>query len=687
MNKINILLNKYFYILIFLLFSIQSYFYINHIINDFKLLNGYRYIDEVTLLKNKDVSNQNYINSNLLFNPNEKKKFTSNSNIFFFDKKGTGLSFNNMINSITLDKYKFKSYGYVLNKYNSTFRNILYSKNLKILYSDYLNLNNNNNNKKLYIDGNNIENYFSSYPMFQANTIEKLNEKMNFIKSNIYEQNMQIFDRYYMHENAFVLSPINEIRLGRDKSKIFSQYGFLSMYMVDKLMDIYGGFSINNYEKAKKTIDQLYYLIAILFILFFFKDNYLRFGFILFLGIAFFGIGYYPFSYAPTISNLRHPLDLFIILFLYIYATTSRNIYMLSAATLSILSIFIAKDFGQFIFLAMIGTLIIPFINKYIKYKTIDKFSALTLFVTVAFGFIAFKYYPMMNNPSIKYFLDGFYSFPFSNNLVFFIVLVVVFLQWLILLALYKKIEKSEYLYPYIFTILYTQFLYTYFIWHGSVDNIVMYSYIFALPFMNIYNLFNFKYKKYFSLIIISFLLLIYAKTLHSFIEQKKDYDEVFKTHKLYKWNFPRAGGIITTYSFDDFSNSIKLIKKYSSKDEIYMISKYDNILAILSKKYTGFPFFELRSSIVTKHDFENIKNQINNKARVLFVDNDIERNYKQEMAKMSFFDLEPFWRNESLKQRIPKLKVLKNLWNDVKNHYELVEKGKLISVYRRKKV
>ena len=115
------------------------------------------------------------------------------------------------------------------------------------------------------------------------------------------------------------------------------------------------------------------------------------------------------------------------------------------------------------------------------------------------------------------------------------------------------------------------------------------------------------------------------------------------------------------------------------------MISKYDNILGILSKKYSGFPFFELRSTIVTKDEYLKIKHMIEQNADLLFVDNDINRDFAQEMSQMSFFDLEPFWRYESLKQRIPKLETLQNLFNDVKNDYELVEKGSLISVYKKK--
>ena len=202
---------------------------------------------------------------------------------------------------------------------------------------------------------------------------------------------------------------------------------------------------------------------------------------------------------------------------------------------------------------------------------------------------------------------------------------------------------------------------------------------------MIIYNQFQFKYKFYISAIIVLILSFVYFKTLNAFIIEKNNYDQVFKTHKLYKWENERAGGIIATYSFDNFQNSIDLIKKHSVSNEIYMISKYDNILGILSEKYSGFPFFELRSTIVTIEEYNQIKSIIEAKAEILFVDNDIDRDFDAEMKKMSFFDLELYWRDESFKQRIPKLEVLKKLFSEVKNSYELVEEGKLISVYRKK--
>lgn len=114
------------------------------------------------------------------------------------------------------------------------------------------------------------------------------------------------------------------------------------------------------------------------------------------------------------------------------------------------------------------------------------------------------------------------------------------------------------------------------------------------------------------------------------------------------------------------------------------MISKYDNILSILAEKYSGTDFFELRSMIVTKDEYRRIRSQLE-AADTIFVDNDIDRDFEAEMNRMLVWNLLPPFFNEHRYQRIPKLQELKNLYRDViPGKFKLVERGTLISVYRR---
>lgn len=668
------------------LIFVQCFLYFQFILNDYKLANEYRYIDEITILGDKNVSNEQYIDENLLFLPSNKYKYNSDD-VFLKTKRiikdGDGLSFNNIPNFQVFDEFEQHSYNKILNiDYNFKLPKIKYSQGYDLLESDlYI-------NKKqfgFYLNEFAKNREFYEYPLFGADTIEKLREKVDFIRFNTYEKNMQIFDRYYIHENSFVLAPLNEMNLGRETSQIFSQYGFLSIKVLNFVMNLYGGFSISNYEKAKKTIDLVSYLVAIFIVFLIFKSNFLRIIFLLIFTISYFATSFYALNYAPTTTNLRQMLLFFVIFSWFWYSQNRSNLALISAFSLSILSIWLASDFGLFAFLSSVGAFFLPFVKEFIKELKFHKGKFILFALFVIFGLLSLKFYPLMKNPSVKYFLDGFYSFEFSRNIYYFLALFAIFIQWLCLFIFYDRLKEAKFHHLYIFLIFYTQFLCVYFVWHGSLTNLLTYAFIYALSFMILFSLIKIKITKYFY--IASFLILgfICAKFGMTYFGHKALFEDIFKTHKTYKWNHPRVGGITSTIDFAPFENSINLIQKHSKNVEIFMISKYDNILGILSEKYSGFPFFELRSTLVTKDEVYQMVEIINNRADILFVDRDIDRNFDTEMAKMSFFDLEPFWRNESLRQRIPKLKNLKFLFDQVRDDYELIEQGELINVYKKK--
>jgi len=507
------------------------------------------------------------------------------------------------------------------------------------------------------IDGNKITKDFIPYSMLKSNSLHELKRKIEFILANIYEQNIQIMDRFYFHENSFVLCPINSLELGKPADKVFSQYGYLSIKLLSWIMKLYGGININNYEKAKKTLDLAYLLVGLLLLFFIFKDNFIRLTIALLFGIALYSKTYHYFAYAPTLTPFRHLFDILILFLLIAYQRKRKIVFLYLSLLLSLLSIWFAKDFGIFIFLSIVAVFIITATFRYLKGERQDLKEVFGFVTFIIIGLISFKLYPLMPNPSIKYFLDGFYNFPFTKNYIFITVILTVISQWILFILFYKKIYEKGFFYGFIFLIFYTQFLYSYYVWHGTTDTILMYSYIFGLPILIVLYIFKAN-SRIFLLPILIFLSWIYVNTFHNFVYTKKLYDDIFETHKLYKWDHPRAGGIIATYSFEPFEDSIRLIKK---------------------------SFFELRSTIVTEDEFNMIKDITLKKAEILFVDNDIERDFNKELQKHNFFDIyDPFFERENIMQRIEKLKVLKRLWIEVKNNYRLIEKGKLISVYER---
>jgi hypothetical protein len=133
------------------------------------------------------------------------------------------------------------------------------------------------------------------------------------------------------------------------------------------------------------------------------------------------------------------------------------------------------------------------------------------------------------------------------------------------------------------------------------------------------------------------------------------------------------------------FVDSISLIQTYAPSDNaIYLISKYDNFLPFLAKKYSAMPFFDLQWFLLTAKEvnlcIERIETQ---KPPYLFVDTDIERDLNGEIVTADLrFISGPG--GESL-MRVQRLNLLKDIFRAVKKDYEPVKHGMLLTVYKRK--
>ena len=661
----------------------QLLFYVYGIATNYKLANEFKYIDEETILKDINVSNHKYINNNLLFNPT-LTSYTYNSfdNILLHDKKGRGFTFFNNPKYFVFDSYNKKRYSYLFGMYNGHIANVKYSRDLNLTLEE-ANYKDNIFLKNLLED--NSQEMFLEYPLFCANSLDELKNKVDFISYNVFEQNIQVLSRYYWHEASFMLLPISDIKSYRNNSEIFSQYGYFSLYAIDYISEILGGFNINNFEKSKNIVNLVYFLITIYFIVSLFDDTTFRGCLILLACIRLLSMPYYAYHYAPGVIDTRHFFDLIIVLLLY-YASRvpkSSKYLLFLASLLAVLSILMSNDFGLFIFVSLLGTFIVKYVLLAIYEKRLSIIRLVLVAIYAIIGLVSYIKYPLMKNPSIKYFLDGFYSFSMPMALFFFI-LAIVMIQWLMLILFFNKLREHKYLDSYIFLLFYTEFLYTYFIW--KLDNLSMNLFIFSLPFFIVLAVAKIKYKQVLHSIIFICLIFYYIKLPFAYFSDIYNFNLIFNNHKTYVWNHERAGGIVSTYSFELFEDSLKLIDKYSSSDsKIYMISKYDNVLQFFSKKYSGLKYFELKSFLVSDIEYKEVIELLNKDADILYVDSDIDRDYELEIGKRNFFDIYgSYWYNENIKQRIPKLKTLSRLFNDVKNNYVLIEKGKLINVYKK---
>lgn len=708
----NIFLN----VCIVVVIAIQIITYSYHILSQLKIKNEFFYIDEQTILDDSSiVSNLAFTNEKLLFDKYAWNAPYSSLDIFIDKRKSFDI--NNIPDFFILP---YVEYGDVKNENNKFFQfykdyerlmpipidSKIYQHYLhvdELIYSTlaiklestvgaelrYYTLNKTIDNFNYFNLQENIfspQNAFTPfkfYPLFSAHSRNDLQTKVEFINKNFEEKILQTFDRYYFHESSFVLCPLNEYLLDKPNKEIFSQYGFLAILVIDKMMNFLGGFSIVNYDKSMKILHLVYYLFFVYFIFRFFKNQYERLVMLLILGISLFFNSYYFFQYPPGHVPVRHMFD---ILILYCLWKAERNkLLLLKFFTLMMvaLTIFVNKETGLFTLIAFLGAL---FIEIIIKLASERKSLSETLFLLLSFavGILSLKLYPFAPNPSSKYFLDGFYSFQ-VNLMELNIVLFAIFSGWATLIILWRNLSEHKKLKMYIFSMLYAQCFYFYFVWGGGHAHFFTLLPIYILPWVIVGStVVSFKYQEIVYPFIAVTLFLFYCWGIKEFSIQKINSDKVFQNHITYTWNFERTGGFLSTIDPKPFEEDVKLISKYEDESRIYMISKYDNIFSIFAKKFSALQFFELRSLIVTASEFNAIKEQLST-ADLIFVDNDIDRDFNKEMKSIDFWHTNPFMILEHIKQRIPKLLNLKNLFNEVKDNYELVEKGNLISVYKKK--
>ena len=102
-------------------------------------------------------------------------------------------------------------------------------------------------------------------------------------------------------------------------------------------------------------------------------------------------------------------------------------------------------------------------------------------------------------------------------------------------------------------------------------------------------------------------LSVVYIPGLLSYYATRQEYEEIFVTHKTYNWNLEKAK-FRSTMDPEYFVDSVSLIQTYApSHNGIHIISKYDNFLPFLAKKYSAMPFFDLQWFLLTAKEVNRL--------------------------------------------------------------------------------
>ncbi len=514
-------------------------------------------------------------------------------------------------------------------------------------------------------------------------------EVYEFITKNGIEMINQSVAGHFFHHHNYQLGPLNERVLGKEPSKIMYVYGWFSSLILEYTMNKMGGINYKNYLNASYVYYLLYYLLLAAIIIVIFREIRYLCLFLIIQITALNLIGYELLQMAPGFNPLRHFLDPIILLLLHLFTKKQNPLYMALSLIFAALSVLFNKEFGLFIFAAVVTTLVFIVVNeKRTKQSYINYFLIAIAVVSTFFSLFLIK---QKANELFIYTLVGVSLPPVSDACLY---MSMIAFTGLYLFLINKHDSNNPFKYLLLYLLLYTQCAYIYFVWNPAPNHVLVLAPIWGTMIVILLKMIfdNVKHaslKQTFliSTIVILFIFLNIPTTL-LFYREKYEHIQVRNNHKIFNWDFERAG-FDSTMDPSVFKNDVALINKYVPHEKsMYIISKYDNLLPFLAGKYSSMPYLEVFSSLVTHKEINNCINTIlNDKPEYIFVDTDINRNlngdkyYKKDIIGLLYPTL-----YDASSGRIIMLKYLRKVYLGIQQNYELAEKGFLVSAYKLKK-
>ncbi|WP_447984328.1 hypothetical protein [Nitrospira sp. Nam74] len=508
-------------------------------------------------------------------------------------------------------------------------------------------------------------------------------EELDFLAKNRLELHWQILNRWVIHHHNFVLGPINEYSLGKPLKDINIQYGILSIVLMKHVLETTGGISYENYFQKWYAFWPLYYILFIGLAFLILRDVY----YVAFTCLLAFGlinkIDYQHLFLAPGLNPVRHVFDIPVIACIYLYFKNGRTGLLILASLLGLVSILNNQQFGLFLVGALFVTLLVKALqNRGATWWREIVCGSLTL---VTSGIIV-KVGTFGKNEMASYYFEG-----FLGNLIdpsrLIVTMLTISACYVVLLKLESALNELKY--TALFLLVYSQGVLIYYIWGGDDKHLLNIASILALAgaaFIKLvieYSSWKRFEKVLVGALIAGVLLTIYIPGLRSYYTTRHEYDSIFVNHKTYDWNL-EAAKFRSTMDPAYYVDSISLIQQYAPSDNsIHLISKYDNFLPFLAKKYSAMPFFDLQWFLLTAKEVNLCIERIRtDKPRYLFVDTDIERDFNGEILLAELKSIgQPA--EESL-QRVQRLNLLKDIFKAVKGDYMPAQKGVLLTVYKR---
>lgn len=508
-------------------------------------------------------------------------------------------------------------------------------------------------------------------------------EEKDFIQKNVIEDFFKIRAGWFFFHHSWVLNPILALSLGASAQNQVYLYGWGSTIFIKKVLSLLGGVSFQNYFKTIFIFYPIYFLLFLIALYTLFKRaDFVCIGAVVFSASVLMS-GYIVLLLAPGYNPVRHLFDMLIILLFFLYLKKTRPFFLLASLLLAYVGILWSKDFGLFLLLAMTITGILQSI-------TMEKFSWGRILFWIACAIMGFILYagPYHGvNYNLNYMLLG-YTVPRTSYSKILITLWLLSLCYLLYLK-YRKIN-SPYYWLSLFLFFYVQFQLIYFIWNPSPHHLLVATPTFVVLILTWCVLLgqesHAERKKVHGIGLISCLILfsIYFVVLLTFNSGRAQYERVFSDHIAYNWLF-KYGKFQTTMEPQFFADTIRLVDHYETHPSMYMISKYDSILPVLVHRYNALPVVNLALDLASYVDVARCVQTIeNDKPEYIFVDTDIGRDHSADIIQDVSQPIQNL--QESTGRALAHVNM-QRFFLLIKNNYESVEKGQLLTAYRRKSI
>ena len=509
-----------------------------------------------------------------------------------------------------------------------------------------------------------------------------------FFAENQTEFREQVRSYGYFHHQSFVLGPINEMMLGRPLKQINSQYGFLNLVIVKTLMNWFGGLSWNTYQPVMFGFFYVYFFIALIAAWVVLRDARLVAVFGLLAAGAILMESYKTLSLAPGFNPLRHLFDLAVLSILYCYFRRPLFRYGVLLTIGLLLSSLTTATTGLFLGVGVTLSLLAFRLAEGRPLAGVLYLELPLIAVSVA-GFVTSPTHDYM----APYYLRGLIAYPMQPALAA-LALSALIAVGVVLCRWWNQITPGR-RYLLLASTIYSMGLFFYVVWDSLPDHLLCYAVIYiytlmvfaqiVMALLQDHGKLQLRKRLMATLLVLSLVFNLagaatYAGSWYSI-------HEIFQTHRTYVWSNPRAR-IETTIPPKMFDEATAIIDRYSHTNGIYMISRYDSILPFLAKRYNAMPFPLVDWFLVTDDSISQCVDALKEaRPRYLFVDTDIDRNFEFDMINPNVPYLTDRVTDIIATTRVAQRTYLRTIFNHVRQHYHLVDKTPLISVWRRNAV